>query len=56
MRNRVIAAQTEAELEALQKSVNGGTPCGSESRSTQIANALGLESTPHPRGKPGKEG
>jgi hypothetical protein len=48
--------QTEAELAALQKSVNGGTPYGSESRRTQIANLLRLESTLHPRDRPNLKG
>ncbi len=51
----VNAAQTEAELEALRKCVNRGTPYGSEGWKTRIANALGLESTLHPRGRPRKE-
>ena len=47
----VNAAQTEAELEALRKSVNRGTPYGSAGWRTRVANALGLESTLHPRGR-----
>jgi hypothetical protein len=41
----VNTAQTEAELEALRKCVNRGTPYFSDGWKTLIANALGLEST-----------
>jgi REP-associated tyrosine transposase len=48
----VNGAQTEAEIESLRKCVNRGTPYGSEAWKTRIANALGLESSLHPRGRP----
>lgn len=51
----VNEVQTEAELEALRTCVNRGMPYGSESWKTWIANALGLESTLHPRGGPSKD-
>jgi putative transposase len=38
----VNTAQTEAELEALRKCVNRGTPYGSEGWKTRIANSLGF--------------
>jgi putative transposase len=41
----VNAAQTEAEIEALRRCVNRGTPYGTETWKTQIAAALGLKST-----------
>ncbi len=46
--------QTEAEVEALRKSVNRGTPYGSETWQRRIAGRLGLESTLRPRGRPRK--
>ena len=51
----VNAAQTVAEIEALRKCVNRGTPDGSEGWKSRIANALGLESTLQPRGRPRKQ-
>jgi putative transposase len=43
---------TAAELERLRHSVNRGTPYGTESWSQRTAEALGLESSLHPRGRP----
>ena len=52
--NCVTGVQTEAEIESLRKCVNRDTPYGSEAWKTRIANALGLESSLHPRGRPKK--
>ena len=51
----VNAAQTEAEIEALRRYVNRGTPYGTETWQTQIAAMLGLKSTLQPRGRPRKQ-
>ena len=51
----VNAAQTEAEIEALRRCVNRGTPYGTETWQTQIAAMLGLKSTLQPRGRPRKQ-
>jgi putative transposase len=51
----VNAAQTEAEIEALRKCVNRGTPYGTEIWKTKIAATPGLKSTFQPRGKPRKQ-
>ncbi|MBI1997446.1 MAG: hypothetical protein HYU31_18190 [Deltaproteobacteria bacterium] len=48
-------AETEAEIEALRKCVNGGTPYGTETWKPQIAATLGLKSTLQSLGKPRKE-
>jgi len=50
----VNRAQTEAEVEAMRNCVNRGMPYGSEAWKARIANALGLESSLHPRGRPKK--
>ena len=50
----VNEAQTDAELEALRKCVNRGTPYGSENWTAQIAAALGLKYTLQARGRPRK--
>jgi putative transposase len=50
----VNAAQTAAEVEALRNSVNRGTPYGSVGWKVRIANALGLQSSLRPRGRPRK--
>jgi putative transposase len=50
----VNAAQTEAEIEALRKCVNRGTPYGAETWKTRIAATLGLKYTLQPRGRPRK--
>jgi len=51
---RVNQPQTEAEVVALRHSVDRGTPFGSKHWITRTANALGLESTTRPRGRPKK--
>ncbi len=50
----VNAAQNDAEIEALRKCVNRGTPYGTEIWKTQIAANLGLKYTLQPRGRPRK--
>ena len=50
----VNGAQTDAEIEALRRCVNRGTPYGSENWKAQIAAALGLKYTLQPRGRPRK--
>jgi putative transposase len=50
----VNRAETAAELEALRKSVQRGTPFGAATWSTRTANRLGLEASLHPRGRPRK--
>jgi putative transposase len=44
--------QTEAELQRLRHRVNRGMPYGGEEWTRQTANALGLESSMRPRGRP----
>jgi putative transposase len=51
----VNRAETEAELKRLRRSVNRGTPFGSEEWSLATASALGLESSPRARGRPRKK-
>ena len=51
----VNATQSEAELEALRRSVTRGTPYGSEAWTRRTARRLGLESTLRSRGRPKKE-
>ena len=48
--NWVNKPQTQAEVQALRRCVNRGTPYGSENWTTQIAAALGLKSTLQSRG------
>jgi len=50
----VNAPQTEAELEALRRSVQRGCPLGSPNWEKQIAIRLGLAHTLRPRGRPKK--
>jgi putative transposase len=50
----VNAAQTEADLEALRRSVSRGTPFGSPVWQQATARRLRLESTLRPRGRPRK--
>jgi putative transposase len=50
----VNRSQTDAEIEALRRSVNRGTPYGSENWKIEIAAALGLKYTLQPRGRPKK--
>lgn len=49
---RVNRPQTEAEEEAMRKSINRGAPFGSDSWQARAAAKLGLESTLRPRGRP----
>ena len=49
---RVNRPQSAAELEALRKSIERGTPFGSKSWQARTAARLGLESTLRPRGRP----
>lgn len=51
----VNAAQTEAELAALRRSVDRGVPYGGEQWTARAVGRLGLESTLRPRGRPRKE-
>jgi len=50
--DHVNTAQTEAELDALRRSVQRGRPFGDDRWSKQAARRLGLESTFRPRGRP----
>ncbi len=52
---RVNRPETAAELEALRKSVNRGTPYGSEQWQRRIVKKLSLESTIRPVGRPKKK-
>jgi hypothetical protein len=51
----VNAAQTEAEIEALRKCVNRGTPYDMETWKPQIAATLGLKPTLQSSGRPRKQ-
>jgi putative transposase len=51
----VNAPQTEAELAALRRSVQRGSPFGDESWSDRAVRRLGLESTLRPQGRPKKQ-
>ncbi|REK10811.1 MAG: hypothetical protein DWQ37_15320 [Planctomycetota bacterium] len=51
----VNAAQSEAELQALQRSLQRGNPFGGEAWSARAVRQLGLESTLRPRGRPKKQ-
>ncbi len=48
----VNSVQSEAELQALQQSIQRGSPFGGERWSTRAVTRLGLESTLRPRGRP----
>ena len=50
----VNAAQTEAELEALRRSVARGSPYGRAGWVEAVVERLGLQSTIRPRGRPQK--
>ena len=50
----VNAPQTDAELAALRRCVNRGSPYGAESWCDRTIRTLGLESTIRPRGRPKK--
>jgi putative transposase len=52
--HEVNRPQTEAELEALRRSVQRGQPYGEELWAERVARRLGLESTLRPRGRPRK--
>jgi len=54
-RSLVNKPQTEAELQALRRSVKRGSPFGSDRWIKRAATRLGLESTLRPRGRPRKE-
>jgi putative transposase len=51
----VNAPQTEAELAALRRCVNRGSPFGTELWCNRTVRSLGLESTIRPRGRPIKQ-
>ena len=51
----VNAPQTEAELAALRRCVNRGSPYGTELWCDRTIRSLGLESTIRPRGRPKKQ-
>ncbi len=51
----VNTPQTEAELQAVRRSMQRGSPFGDHIWSEQTANRLGLESTFQPRGRPRKQ-
>ena len=48
--------QTDAELAALRRSVNRGSPYGDETWSATATESLGLEITTRPQGRPRKNG
>ena len=48
--------QGEADLEQARHSVCRGTPPGSESWVRQVVEALGLQATQRPRGRPRRDG
>jgi len=50
--NWVNQPQSEAELAALRKCIERGTPYGKESWQHTIAERLGLEASLRPRGRP----
>jgi putative transposase len=51
---RVNKPQTETEVAAMQRSIERGTPYGSEPWAKRTATRLGLQSTLRPRGRPRK--
>ena len=51
----VNAPQTEAELRAVRRSVDRGSPLGGPQWQGRVVRQLGLESTLRPRGRPRKE-
>jgi putative transposase len=53
-KERVNGVETEAELDALRRSVARGSPFGDAAWQTQTAQALGLESALRRRGRPRK--
>ena len=52
--DHVNEAQTEAELQAIRRSVIRGQPFGSPTWTEQVAKRLGLQSAIRPRGRPRK--
>jgi len=52
----VNAAQTEAELAAIRRSIERGNPLGGEKWTQRAIGQLGLETTLRPRGRPRKQG
>lgn len=52
---RVNAAQTEAELEALRRAVSRGRPYGGQAWREKVTRQFGLESTFRPRGRPKRD-
>jgi putative transposase len=50
--NWVNVPMTDAEVEALRRSVNRGTPFGEETWVRPTARRLGLEASLRPRGRP----
>jgi putative transposase len=53
--DHVNAPQTAAEVEAMRRSIERGSPFGSPSWVERAAKRLGLEGTMRPRGRPRKE-
>jgi putative transposase len=53
-RELVNRPQTEAEIAAVRRSIERGTPLGGERWQQRTAERLGLEQTLHPRGRPRK--
>ena len=53
--DHVNAPHTEAELEALRRSVKRGCPYGDAAWSDKMVTKLGLESTLRPQGRPKKQ-
>ena len=51
---RVNRPETDAELEAIRKSINRGTPFGTKAWQTRAAARFRLQSTLRPRGRPRK--
>jgi putative transposase len=51
----VNAPHTEAELQAVRRSVQRGSPFGSEAWCKRTAQRLGLQSSLRPRGRPRKK-
>ena len=54
-KEQVNRPQSDAELEAIRRSLRRGQPYGGDAWTTRIAEKLGLESTLRPRGRPRKQ-
>jgi putative transposase len=52
---RVNAAQSEAEVAAVRKSIVRGSPFGDERWVRRVADQMGLEASLRPRGRPRKQ-